>query len=121
MTFYGAKGAWCEAVEREKRTFMGFTLYKNQVFGKDEKGAFVLPHLTADANGMRGVHSTLLIYRLDLNRGWVQVWEYSQTTINAMILFHKMNRRARTVRHSQNGYRNPLSEVKGTKYFQVIG
>ena len=37
MYFYGKNGAWCEVVGREKRTFMGYTLRRNQVFGRDAK------------------------------------------------------------------------------------
>lgn len=118
--FYGKNGAWCETCEREKRTFMGFTMHKNQVFGRDSKSPFVVTHIVTDAAGQKGVHSTLRFYRLDPERGWIEVWEYSQTTINAIILYRKHNPRSRITRESRKGYVNPLQEVKGQKYFQLL-
>lgn len=120
MYFYGKNGAWCEVVGREKRTFMGYTLHKNQVFGRDKKSPFVVTHIVTDAAGQKGIHATLRLHRLDPNRGWIEVWEYSQTSMNAIVMYRKHNPHARITRESRECYVNPLQEVKGQKYFQPI-
>ena len=117
---YG-NGAWCEIAERDKRTFMGFTLRKNQVFGRDEKSPYIVTNLVADSSGERGIHSDLLIYRFDPCHGWVQVWQpKSKTTVYAIVMYRMHNPYARITRESRESHVNPLQEVKGQKYYQLL-
>ena len=125
---FGNKNAWVDFVqlkgERKSRTFHGFTLYRNQIFGKDLKGAFVLTNVVEDSSGKSGIYATILLWRLDKKRGWVQQWERSDTTVNALDLYYKRctmrERYARITRESRESHVNPLQEVKGQKYFQLL-
>lgn len=125
---FGNKNAWVDFVqlkgERKSRTFHGFTLYRNQIFGKDLKGAFVLTNVVEDKSGKSGIYATILLWRLDKNRGWIQQWERSDTTVNALDLYYKRctmrERYARITRESRESHVNPLQEVKGQKYFQLL-
>ena len=121
---YGYKSCWVESVElkgnREKRTFYGFTLHKNQVFGKDAKSPFVLTRIVEESSGKEGVYATVQLYRLHQERGWVLEWERSDTTVNAIVMYRKHNPYARITRESRESHVNPLQEVKGQKYFQLL-
>ena len=122
MTYFGQNGAsWVESVARATRTFMGFTLHKNQVFGRDVRSPFILTNLATKSGGERGINATVLLYRLDPNRGWVPVWERSHTTEQAIRLFKRCNPWARSTTEDITAPRNRMAEVKGTKHFQLIG
>ena len=124
---YG-KGAWCESVElkgeRKSRTFHGFTMRKNQVFGKDKDGAYILTRIVEESSGCSGVYAEILLWRSDGERGWYQRWERNETTVNAMDLYYKnmteKHIRVKVTRESRESNVNPLQEVKGQKYFQLL-
>ena len=117
---YGYKSCWVESAEREKRTFYGFTLHKNQVFGKDRISPFVLTRIVEESSGKEGFYATVQIYRLHKERGWILCWERSDTTVNAIVMYRKHNPYARITRESRESHVNPLQEVKGQKYFQLL-
>lgn len=121
MAFNEQNGSsWMEYVSRAKRTFMGFTIYKNQVFGRDAKSPFILTNLSSKAGGERGLNATVLLYRLDPKRGWVPVWERSRTTEAAIKLYRQRNPYAHSSYEDASAKRNRLAEVKGTKYFVLL-
>lgn len=117
---YGYKSCWVESAEREKRTFYGFTLHKNQVFGKDRISPFVLTRIVERSDGKSGVYATVQLYRLHKERGWYLTWERSDTTVNAIDVYKRNNRNCRVTRESAECNVNPLQEVKGQKYFQLL-
>ena len=120
----GYKAAWVDAFEstetRETRTFGGFTLHNGQVFGRDKKGQFILTRIIECSEGKEGLYATILLYRRHNERGWVLEWERSDTTVNAIVMYRKHNPYARITRESRESHVNPLQEVKGQKYFQLL-
>ena len=120
----GYKAAWVDAFEstetRETRNFGGFTLHNGQVFGRDKKGQFILTRIIECSEGKEGLYATILLYRRHNERGWVLEWERSDTTVNAIVMYRKHNPYARITRESRESHVNPLQEVKGQKYFQLL-
>ena len=124
----GDKRAWLDVVEiskdRKKRTFFGFTIYNGQVYGRDEKSPFVLTNIVERDDGKSGIYATILLWRKEAERGWILQWERSVTTVNAIDAYIdnciKHNWRVRITRESKEEIINPLQEVKGQKYFQLL-
>ena len=120
----GYKSAWVDCFEstetRKTRNFGGFTLHNGQVFGKDENGQFVLTRIVERADGKSGVYATVLIYRRHNERGWILQWERSVATVNAIVMYKKHNWNCKVTRESKEKKVNPLQEVKGQKYFQLL-
>ncbi len=120
----GYKSAWVDAFEstetRKTRKFYGFTLHDGQVFGKDEKSPFILTRIVEESSGKSGVYAEVLIYRLHQERGWILQWERSVATVNAIVMYKKHNWNCKVTRESKESKVNPLQEVKGRKYFQLL-
>lgn len=120
----GYKSAWVDAFEstetRKTRTFHGFTLHDGQVFGKDEKSPFILTRIVEESSGKSGVYAEVLMYRLHNERGWILQWERSVATVNAIVMYKKHNWNCKVTRESKERKVNPLQEVKGQKYFQLL-
>ena len=124
----GDKTCWVDFVqlkgERKSRTFHGFTLYKYQIFGKDLKGAFILTNVVENADRKGGSYAEILLWRLDKERGWILQWERGETVVNALEMYYDICNEhgwyARITRESRESHVNPLQEVKGQKYFQLL-
>ena len=120
----GYKSAWVDCFEstetRKTRNFGGFTLHNGQVFGKDEKSPFILTRIVEESSGKSGVYAEVLMYRLHNERGWILQWERSVTTVNAIVMYKKHNWNCKVTRESKERKVNPLQEVKGQKYFQLL-
>ena len=95
-------------------------LYNGQVFGRDEVGYYIVRGIVFREHDKHGYNATMMIYRLNLKRGWIACWENSHTTRTAYFLFRQNNKSAITTVET-SAPRNRLAEVKGTKYYQLIG
>lgn len=95
-------------------------LYHGQVFGRDERGMFILRNVVFEDASHHLKDATILLYRLDINRGWVQCWEHSDTTRWAVYLFRNNNKTAPCTIEYRKAPRNQMAEVQGVKYFQSL-
>lgn len=120
----GYKSEWCDVFQatetRKTRTFHGFTLHDGQIFGKDEKSPFILTNIVEESSGKSGVYAEILLWRQDIERGWILKWDRCVATVNAIVMYKKYNWNCKVTRESKESNVNRLQEVKGQKYFQPI-
>lgn len=95
-------------------------LYHGQVFGRDEKGFFILRNVVFEDASKHLKEATVMLYRLDMGRGWIPCWEHNLTTGFAIYLFRNNNKTAPCTIDYRKAPRNSLAEVQGVKYFQAL-
>ena len=124
------RGCWAECAQLSdakrasdkpfRKWLWDATLRHGQVFGIDGKSEFIMRGIVFANHNEHGKCATMLIYRLHAERGWIPVWEASRTTEKAYLLYRANNRGAICTVEDRHAPRNPLAEVRGTKYFQTI-
>lgn len=133
-------GGWAESVRfdtivnernetaQKMRSFewiLKIRLRSGDIFGIDNRGPFAVKladefgRIIAAQDGLRGINATIMLYRLDGNRGWVQSWECSRTT-RELVMWYKTIRKRSVQYEDRLAPRNPLAETKGTHYFLVL-
>lgn len=114
-------GCWaeCAKLTKEKRAsgtpyrnwINGAILYHGQVFGRDEVGYFILRNIVYEAGKGHGASGTIMLYRLNTQRGWVPSWECNATTAQARFLYRNNNKTAICTVENEHLPRNRCAEV----------